>query len=54
MDNSYAYHEDIGNGLLGASVDTYAQDAKTPIKKLNKADQRGRSANQASHNGSIP
>ena len=54
MDNSYAYHEDIGNGLLGAFGAANIQDAKTPVKKANKADHRGKSANQASYSGCIP
>jgi len=54
MDNSYAYHEDMGNGLLGALGDAAIQDAKTPVKKHNKADHRGKSANQASYSGLMP
>lgn len=54
MDHSYAYHEDIGNGLLGALGDASLQDAKTPVKKPSKAEHRGKSANQASYSGCLP
>lgn len=54
IDNSYAYHEDIGNGLWVGPGDANLQDAKTPVKRVNKAEHRGKSANQASYSGCMP